>query len=116
MQGVIDEEKLDMFNMPCYFPTVEEVKQLVEAEGSFTVDKLETFTVDWSVDETQNLRDRVEFVVKSIRSVMESLFRSAFGEAAMEDLFLRFKDKVEEPLARQTSQYFNLLVSMTRKA
>jgi len=47
---------------------------------------------------------------------MESLFRSAFGEAAMEDLFLRFKDKVEEPLARQTSQYFNLLLSMTRKA
>jgi len=45
MQGVIDEEKLDMFNMPCYFPTVEEVKQLVEAEGSFTVDKLETFTL-----------------------------------------------------------------------
>ena len=69
LQGVIDEEKLDMFNMPCYFPTVEEVKHLVEAEGSFTLSKLETFTVDWSGDETQNLRDRVEFVVKSIRLV-----------------------------------------------
>ncbi|KAJ0076583.1 hypothetical protein Patl1_36467 [Pistacia atlantica] len=43
-----EEDKLDQFNLPCYAPAVEEVKQMIRAEGSFSIRKFEIFTVDWA--------------------------------------------------------------------
>ncbi|XP_074314755.1 putative methyltransferase TCM_000336 [Silene latifolia] len=50
LKGVIEQEKLDKFDMPFYSPTVDEIRELVEEEGSFALNKLESFTIDWSVD------------------------------------------------------------------
>ncbi|KAJ0010580.1 hypothetical protein Pint_34738 [Pistacia integerrima] len=47
-RGWIEEDKLDQFNLPCYAPAVEEVKQMIRAEGSFSIRKFEIFTVDWA--------------------------------------------------------------------
>ena len=46
-QGLIEAEKLDTFNLPYYTPTTEEVKKVIEIEGSFTLLKLEVFKMDW---------------------------------------------------------------------
>ncbi|KAJ8442003.1 hypothetical protein Cgig2_020148 [Carnegiea gigantea] len=114
--GIIKEEKLGKFNLPLYLATAEEVRQLIEAEESFAVNKLETFTIDWSVDTTQNLNNRAEFVMESIRAVFESLLSDAFGQAIIDDLFIRFKKRVQKHFARQTGEYLNILVSLTKRA
>ncbi|CAO2831664.1 unnamed protein product [Amaranthus hypochondriacus] len=114
LEGVIEEEKIDKFNMPFYAPTVEEVSKLVGTEGSFYINKLESFTVDWSVDNSQNLESRANFVAKSIRAVTESLLDTTFGTAIMDDLFYRFKIKVKEHLSCKESQYLNIVVSLIR--
>ena len=44
---MIEESKLDTFDLPYYAPTTEEVKKVIEAEGSFTLHKLEAFKMDW---------------------------------------------------------------------
>lgn len=115
LQGVIEQEKLDRFNMPFYSPTAEEVKELVEAEGLFSVNKLETFKVDWSVDTNQNLENRAKFVANTIRAVTESLLTTAYGEAAMDDLFLRFSRMVKERMDQEQSEYLNIVVSMIKR-
>ncbi|XP_021731558.1 salicylate carboxymethyltransferase-like isoform X2 [Chenopodium quinoa] len=115
LEGLIEQEKLDRFNMPFYAPTVEEIKNLVEAEGSFSVNKLEAFTVDSSVDTNQNLENRAKFIAMTIRAVTESLLTTAFKEAAMDDLFLRFKIMVKERMARERSEYLNIVVSVTKR-
>nr|POE69472.1 jasmonate o-methyltransferase [Quercus suber] len=47
LEGLIEAEKLDTFNLPYYAPTTEEVKKAIEIEGSFTLLKLEVFKMDW---------------------------------------------------------------------
>lgn len=38
---------MDTFNLPYYAATEEEVQELIEEEGSFTLRKLESFKSDW---------------------------------------------------------------------
>ena len=100
--------------MPFYAPTVEEVKKLVEAEGSFSVDKIGTFTVDWSVYTNHNRDSRANVVANTIIAVTESLFASTFSEADMDDLFQRLKKRVKERMAQGRSEYLNTVVSMIK--
>jgi len=102
--------------MPIYLATTEEVRQLIEAEGSFVVNRLETFTIDWSVDITQNLNSRAKFVMETVRAGYESLFSRAFGEAIIDELFIRFKKRVHKHFERQTGEYLSILVSLTKRA
>ncbi|XP_074313357.1 putative jasmonic acid carboxyl methyltransferase 2 [Silene latifolia] len=115
IEGMIEQEKLDEFDMPFYSPTVEEVRKLVEAEGSFVLNKLETFTVDWSIDKSQNLETRAKLVTKTIRAVTESLLANAFSHAVMDDLFLLFEIRVKEQMVGQRSEYLNIVLSVTNK-
>jgi len=106
--------------MPYYTPTVEEGRQLVEAEGSFSLDTTKTFTVDWSGDtsQIQTINNRANTVTGIVRAVTESLLAKAFGfgEAAMEDLFIRFKTRVAERMAKGTAEFLTITVSMTKKS
>ncbi|KAH9616447.1 hypothetical protein KSS87_009417 [Heliosperma pusillum] len=115
LEDVIEQEKLDRFNMPFYTPTVEEVRKLVETEGSFVLNKLETFTVDWSIDTSQNLETRAKLVTKTIRAVTEPLLANAFTPAVVDDLFLLFETRVKERMAGKTSEYLNIVLSVTKK-
>ncbi|KMT00412.1 hypothetical protein BVRB_9g217160 [Beta vulgaris subsp. vulgaris] len=115
LEGIIEQEKLDRFDMPFYAPTLEEVRKLVEAEGSYSINKLETFTVDWSVDTNQSLNNRAKFVAKTIRAVTESILATAFGEAVMNDLFVMFEMRVKERMAQERSEYLNIVVSMIKR-
>ncbi|CBI17466.3 unnamed protein product, partial [Vitis vinifera] len=47
-EGLIDEEKMDSFNIPQYAPSPTEVKCEVEKEGSFTINRLEVSEVNWN--------------------------------------------------------------------
>ncbi|XP_074314754.1 S-adenosyl-L-methionine:benzoic acid/salicylic acid carboxyl methyltransferase 3-like [Silene latifolia] len=101
LEGVIEQEKLDKFNMPFFTPTVEEVRKLVEAERSFALNKLETFAIDWSVDTSQNLETRAKFVAKTIRAIVEPFLTTAFSHAVVNDLFLLFETRVKERIGRK---------------
>ena len=45
---------MDRFNLPYYAPTEEEVKDVIQTEGSFNIQQFETFEVDWdsNMDDT----------------------------------------------------------------
>ena len=113
---MIEEEKLDKFNIPLYSATVAEVRQLVESEGSFLINKLEIFTIDWSVRIMEDSYHQAKFLVDSIRAVFESLLADAFSEAIIDDLFVRFETKIQKHIAAgQPIEYLNILASMTKK-
>ncbi|XP_074313371.1 S-adenosyl-L-methionine:benzoic acid/salicylic acid carboxyl methyltransferase 3-like [Silene latifolia] len=115
LEGLIEEEKLDNFNLPLYSPTVDEVRKLVEAEGSFALNKLETITVDWGVDTSQSLDTQTEFVAKTVRAVIEPLLTIAFGHAVMDDLFLLFETRVKARMTEKRSELVTIVVSLTKK-
>lgn len=53
MQGLVEEEKIDSFNAPYYAASPEETEFVVETDGSFLVDRLETFEIYWDEIKTE---------------------------------------------------------------
>ncbi|KAJ7978341.1 Carboxyl methyltransferase [Quillaja saponaria] len=118
-EGLIEKEKLDTFNLPNYAATREEVKNVIEAEGSFKLQKLEAFNMDWdsfvkNIDGSFEKQERAAMVANSIRSVSESILASHFGEQVMDELFCRFKEDVLDHMEAHKCQYIILVVSLIK--
>ncbi|KAL5143732.1 7-methylxanthosine synthase 1 [Glycine soja] len=104
LEGLIEEEKMDSFNIPAYKPTVEEIRHVIEEEGSFFVQRLEILISPWY--EGINIEGgdgffvngnvRAEYITKNIRAVMEPLLSTKFGGEVINELFIRFKKKIEQ--------------------
>ncbi|KAL4615122.1 hypothetical protein ACB092_07G102100 [Castanea dentata] len=118
--GLLESEKLDNFNLPYYAPTSEEVKKVIEVEGSFTLHKFEVFKMDWdSYIKKANIgldrQGRAAMIATDIRAVGEPILSSQFGEEAMDDLFQRFKAVVLDHIETEKCEYINLVISLTKK-
>nr|GME00557.1 jasmonate O-methyltransferase [Ipomoea batatas] len=129
-KGVVEEEKVDCFNAPYYAPSVEEVKDAVDGEGSFIINRIEAFEVEWDGDleletnsssgimccETLRMMSRGERVAKTIRAVVESMLTCQFGRNVMDELFTIYSELVDDYISRTRAKYINLLISLTRKS
>ncbi|KAL2337250.1 hypothetical protein Fmac_011696 [Flemingia macrophylla] len=81
IMGLVEEAKLDSFNLPIYGPTIEEVRQVIETEGSFILETLKTFKIGWDANIEEEVGDYVlnnkmrgEFKAKSILDLFLNLF------------------------------------------
>ncbi|XP_021751244.1 7-methylxanthosine synthase 1-like [Chenopodium quinoa] len=120
-EGLVDEEKANNFNMPFYPPTVDEVNKLVVDQGSFFIDKHETFSVLWDVPMLE-LRDgidelkRARFVAGPAIAVAEYMISENFGEGVAKEFFRRFIELVRKFLSAGDKFYtFHQVVSLIRK-
>ncbi|KAM6581579.1 hypothetical protein CsatA_005353 [Cannabis sativa] len=127
-EGIIEEKSVDNFNVPMYSPTAKEVREVIEEEGSFWLEKLEVYEIAWD-DDTNNINNNIDdddiidqkllnrgkFVCGYMRAVMEPILSKQFGKSVMDDLFHRFTQKVIESLANENWNHVNLVVSLTKK-
>ncbi|GAB4838433.1 hypothetical protein Ancab_039847 [Ancistrocladus abbreviatus] len=106
-EGLIEEEKADAFNIPMYFASAQEVKKLIEIEGSFTLRQLHTFDMKW---------DTPKFLADGIRAITEPLLTSsAFEGAIIDDLFRRYEEiSMNYYMATGEVELHNLVISMSR--
>ncbi|GMH17954.1 hypothetical protein Nepgr_019795 [Nepenthes gracilis] len=116
-EGLIKRPKLDMFNLPFYNSTVEEVRKLIEEEGSYTLHKLETFTLEWHIGcNSSNPNVCAKFLANSIKVVTEPMLAKEFGGAIMNELFLKFQELLVRIFAAGKTEFLNIVVSLIRKA
>ncbi|PON65144.1 SAM dependent carboxyl methyltransferase, partial [Parasponia andersonii] len=126
LENIIEEESLDSFNMPLYFPTANEVKKMIQEQGSFSLQKLDTFEIPWDAgfNEPSTSKNNNSIIVKQkrgkyvsdyMRAVAEPILVKQFGETVMDKLFARFTDRVIESMAKEKWQYVNLVISLTKK-
>ena len=118
-QGLLEKEMIDSFNIPYYAPTPKEVENEVAIEGSFVVDGVEAFDIDWDGGDsstiiTESSGDRV---AKTIRAVVEPMFGSHFhlGPELMDELFRRFTIFVDDCFSKRRYKFTNLVVSLIKK-
>ncbi|GMP23332.1 hypothetical protein CsSME_00000965 [Camellia sinensis var. sinensis] len=88
--GLIDEDKLDTFNVPSYFPSLEEVKDIVERDGSFTIDHMVGFELDTPQMQENDKWVRVEKLAKAVRAFTEPIISNQFGHEIMDKLYDKF--------------------------
>ena len=122
VQRLIEEADIDTFNLPHYTPFIEEVKTIVEKEGSFVIDRLETFEVNLDGNDNEENKNYVfdkftcgQNVSRCFRAVSKSLLADHFGEAIIDDLFERFAGCIGEHLSTEKTKLFNIVISMERK-
>ncbi|KXG19297.1 jasmonate O-methyltransferase isoform X1 [Sorghum bicolor] len=89
-KGLIDNEKLDSFYIPIYGPSEKEVREIIEAEGSFSIDKM-------AVHESLDGIDAPKTAARALRAVMEAIIAQHFGPSAdAMDEFLKITEKFIE--------------------
>ncbi|KAJ0683488.1 putative salicylate carboxymethyltransferase [Helianthus annuus] len=100
---------------------------LVKMEGSFTIDHLEIFDVNWEAwKRKKNANDTLEStetgdgvgqgVAKAIRAGIEPLVANHFGEAILDDVFMRYGQILTERKSKKENQAIvSITVSLTRK-
>ncbi|KAK8985945.1 hypothetical protein V6N11_037664 [Hibiscus sabdariffa] len=118
-QGVVKEADVDSFNLPVYTPCKEEVGEIVEREGSFEIKELQVFEVDLSyLNRGERLRnkDLGKNYANTMRAVLEPMICSHFGDAIVDNLFLRFADNAAD-LSKNSMhrKKINIVVSMAKK-
>ncbi|KAK1386994.1 benzoate carboxyl methyltransferase-like [Heracleum sosnowskyi] len=118
-EGLIHEEDINSFNLPIYTPCTDELKAIIESENSFTIDKFETFEVNWDTrNESEILKSEDssgKFIADTIRAIIEPLLASHFGNTFMDKLFERYAMHVTEHLSKEEPNYFNIVISLTKK-
>ncbi|EOY11028.1 Uncharacterized protein TCM_026299 [Theobroma cacao] len=83
--GLIDEGKLDCFNVPFFNPSLDDVQFLVDKEGSLTTEFIDTIAVviggqngHWMSPESR---------IKGYRCFSEPILSHHFGEEMMDKLY-----------------------------
>ncbi|KAF7811855.1 theobromine synthase 2-like [Senna tora] len=124
LENKAEEAKLDSYDTPHYGPSEKEVRKIIEEEGSFTLEKLEISKLGWDGGMNEEGDDtiivhgklmRAKFIANYTRAVNEPLLKSHFGDAIMDELFLRVSDKLVQLMEEKKELVFtNLVLSITK--
>nr|Q9SPV4.1 RecName: Full=Salicylate carboxymethyltransferase; AltName: Full=S-adenosyl-L-methionine:salicylate acid carboxylmethyltransferase; Short=CbSAMT; AltName: Full=Salicylate O-methyltransferase [Clarkia breweri]AAF00108.1 S-adenosyl-L-methionine:salicylic acid carboxyl methyltransferase [Clarkia breweri]1M6E_X Chain X, S-adenosyl-L-methionine:salicylic acid carboxyl methyltransferase [Clarkia breweri] len=120
-EGLIEEEKMDKFNIPQYTPSPTEVEAEILKEGSFLIDHIEASEIYWSSctkdgDGGGSVEEEGYNVARCMRAVAEPLLLDHFGEAIIEDVFHRYKLLIIERMSKEKTKFINVIVSLIRKS
>ncbi|KAH9646772.1 putative S-adenosylmethionine-dependent methyltransferase [Citrus sinensis] len=92
--GVISEEKVCTFNVPAYFPYVEELESLIQRNGHFAMERMQQLD--------QPMRHKTfpaQFYLSHLRAVLGGLIGKHFGEELLENIFNHINTKEAEILS-----------------
>ncbi|XP_028766578.1 jasmonate O-methyltransferase [Neltuma alba] len=115
-QGLIQEERVDSFDVPYYAPCMQELKSALEKEGSFVMEREEAREIDWDGGGLTGAASRGERVARTVRAVVESMLESQFGTHVMDRLFQAYARLVDRHLSHTSAKYINLTVSLVKQA
>lgn len=121
-QGLLGEADSNSFNIPMYFPSKDELKAIIVMDGSFNLDSLESFELNWDVrkeiDDRQlgvNKDSSGMFLAKTIRASTEPLLVSHFGNSFIDNIFESYARHADEHLSREKPKFFNIVISLIKK-
>ncbi|KAL0374191.1 UNVERIFIED_CONTAM: Benzoate carboxyl methyltransferase [Sesamum radiatum] len=124
-EGLVKMDDLYSFNVPIYMPCEEEVKTMIQIEGSFNLDKLHVFPVRWDAqDNITNYESDLVFdkhrsgklTANCVRAFMEPMLAAHFRSSIIYELFERYEDKMGAHMSEQKySSYYSIVISLSRK-
>ncbi|KAJ8550883.1 hypothetical protein K7X08_000253 [Anisodus acutangulus] len=92
IQGDIDEDEVDSFNIPVYIRSPSEVEEAIKRNGSFNIEKLEILPKETSPTNGLTAKD----ASVHIRAITEGLIEEKFGPKILDKLFQLHTQKLED--------------------
>nr|XP_043637565.1 benzoate carboxyl methyltransferase-like [Erigeron canadensis] len=123
-EGLVQELDIIAFNMPFYLPCEDEVRNHIKNEGSFSLDNLNVFQVNWDPYDTDytSMKDSSESsyihainAARVIRAIAEPLLTSHFGSSIIEALFEKYGQHLAKHLVNKKTRHFGIVISLTKK-
>ncbi|KAF6159191.1 hypothetical protein GIB67_032808 [Kingdonia uniflora] len=116
-EGLVDGEKRDIFNIPVFASSLQEFKEVVETNGSFTINKLELFRggSPLVVDQPDEPTEVGRALANSCRSVCGVLVDAHIGDQLSDELFARLEirgTRNAKELLEQL-QFFHIVASLS---
>ncbi|CAH9063856.1 unnamed protein product [Cuscuta epithymum] len=116
-EGLITSEKRDKFNIPVYAPSLQDFREVVEAEGSFGINKLQVFRggSPLVVSHPEDAAEVGRALANSCRSVSGVLVDAHIGEELGEELFLRVARRATSHATEilEQLQFFHIVASLS---
>ncbi|CAL9148871.1 probable methyltransferase TCM_000336 [Musa acuminata AAA Group] len=110
-QEMIDEEKVDTYNVPFYAPSAREIEDEVHREGSFTIDYIQTHELSTSTGDP--LKD-ARITSMAIRAIQESMISHHFGEAIIDTLFHVYGGLLSQLMLKEEIKSSHLLIVLRK--
>lgn len=116
-EGLISSTKRDNFNIPVYAPSMQDFKEVVEANGSFVINKLEVFKggSPLVLNKPDDANEVGKALANSCRTVCGVLVDAHIGDNLSEELFLRVErraaNRAKELLEKL--QFFHIVASLS---
>ncbi|AET00606.1 putative indole-3-acetate O-methyltransferase [Medicago truncatula] len=116
-EGLISSTKRDNFNIPVYAPSMQDFKEVVEANGSFVINKLEVFKggSPLVLNKPDDANEVGRALANSCRTVCGVLVDAHIGDNLSEELFLRVErratNRAKELLEKL--QFFHIVASLS---
>ncbi|KAK6127695.1 hypothetical protein DH2020_038569 [Rehmannia glutinosa] len=110
-EGVIDEEKVDTFNVPCYFSSPQELEQVINQNGRFTIEMMESLPKL----EVPKISSIPQVLCRATRAITEELIKEHFGHEILDQVFGLFQEKIVKALDRIMGTDFNLFMLLKLK-
>ncbi|KAJ4817702.1 S-adenosyl-L-methionine-dependent methyltransferases superfamily protein [Rhynchospora pubera] len=109
LEGLVEEEKLDSFNMPLYAPSMEEAEAVINAQGLYEIVHIKMTEVN--MDTIQG----GENVAMSMQSVFGPVILGHFGAGIVDELFSRISKFAAEHLVKEETKVHFLAVCLKKK-
>ncbi|KAK9056883.1 hypothetical protein SSX86_024247 [Deinandra increscens subsp. villosa] len=124
MEGLVRESDINSFNIPIYYACKDEVKNIIENEGSFYLENMDVFRVNWDPYDKDytNMKASSELSLihgenssKMLRAAFEPLLIAHFGDSIIDMLFKKLTKHLAEYLLQKKTRYFFISISLTKK-
>ncbi|KAK1435713.1 hypothetical protein QVD17_01479 [Tagetes erecta] len=123
-EGMVQESDVNSFNVPIYYPCDDEVTNVIQSEGSFSLESLTSFEGNWDPQDMdyKNLTDSCELsqthganTAKVVRAFTEPLLTSHFGKSIIDEVFEKYGKHVAQHLATNKTRFCNFVISLAKK-
>ncbi|KAM4088064.1 hypothetical protein ACB094_07G043000 [Castanea mollissima] len=105
-EGLIDEDKMDSFNIPSYTQSLSEVKNEASA--------IKWNDFDNEFNASNAFSDNGYKVAKYMRAMVESMLVSHFGGTIIDEVFLRYKKIIDDRISKENCQFIIVTISITK--
>ncbi|XP_021825713.1 indole-3-acetate O-methyltransferase 1-like [Prunus avium] len=116
-EGLITSEKRDNFNIPVYASSLQDFKEVVEVDGSFTINKLEIFKggSPLVVNQPDDAAEVGRALANSCRSVSGVLVDAHIGDHLGNELFSRVEKRGTSQAKEllEQIQFFHVVASLS---